>query len=341
MQNTRYQTVFFTTALLLTLLLSILIFWPYLISLSISAMLAIILYPLHRRIVMAFKSETISAAFTIFLVVLLIGVPLIFLGNQILLESQELYTKVSSGNVVSLDYVTQKAQLLVQRYVPDFNFNAREYLAGFSAWVVEKIGGVFSGTLDFGIKSLLSLIALFYFLRDGEYFKKKIIELSPLGNDKDKVLISTLKSAINSVLLGSLVVALIQGFLTGVGFAFFGVPNFALWGSLAAIAALVPGVGTSLVWVPAVIYLYFYGSTGIWIAELIWSLLLVGLIDNFLSPFIINKGVKVHPLLILFSILGGIQFFGPEGVLLGPLVLSILFALLRLASAQGDTGKSI
>lgn len=303
-------------------------------------MIAVILYPVYKEILKYTKSGNIAAALVIFLLVLLIGLPIIFLGNQIFIEAQGLYQRLSTGNAVSIDYIAQKGEAFIQRYAPGFTFNAREYLTGFSSWVVDKIGGIFSGTLDLAVKVLFSLVALFYFLRDGEYFKNKLLLINPLPVDKDKILATSLKAAINSVLLGTLVVALIQGFLTGVGFVIFGVPNFALWGSIAAVAALVPGIGTSIVWIPAVIYLYFYGSQGIWIAELVWSITLVGLVDNFLSPFIINRGVNVHPLLILFSILGGLQLFGPEGLLLGPLVLSVLAALLRLLEPNEDTGKN-
>lgn len=340
MSNSRYQIIFFSVCLIITIVLSVLIFWPFLISLALSAMLAVILYPFYKKVLSLTKSDNIAAALVILLLVVLIGVPAIYLGNQIFIESQGLYARLSTGNAVSVDYITQKGESLIQQYAPGFTFNAREYLTGFSSWVVNKLGGIFSGTLDLAVKVLLSLVALFYFLRDGQYFKEKLFLISPLPDDKDQVLFASLKSAINSVLLGSLVVALVQGLLTGIGFVMFGVPNFALWGSIAAVAALVPGVGTAIVWIPAVIYLYFYGAHGMWIIELFWSVALVGLVDNFLSPFIINKGVKVHPLLILFSILGGLQFFGPEGLLLGPLVLSVLAALLRLLDPKVSTGKN-
>ncbi|MBU3668617.1 MAG: AI-2E family transporter [Candidatus Taylorbacteria bacterium] len=332
--NTKFQIIFFTTVLVLTLVVSVLIFWPFLIALAISGMVAVILYPVYVRLLNLLKSPSVTAGTMVLLLVVLIGLPVVFLGNQIFSEAQGMYTKLTTGGTVSVDTITNTAEHYIQRYVPDFKLNIREYLTGFSSFVVDKLGGIFSGTLDLVVKALLSLIALFYFLRDGAYFKEKLLVLSPLADDKDKLLIDSVKSAINSVLFGSLVVALAQGLLTGIGFIIFGVPNFALWGSIAAVAALVPGVGTALVWIPAVIYLYFYGGAGMWIGQLVWSVLLVGLIDNFLSPFIINKGVNVHPLLILFSILGGLQFFGPEGFLIGPLVLSVLFALLRIAQIK-------
>ena len=124
--------------------------------------------------------------------------------------------------------------------------------------------------------------------------------------------------------------ALIQGILTAVGFTFFGIPNATLWGSVAAITALIPGIGTALVLLPAILYLYFSGETLFAVGLLLWGMTAVGLVDNFLGPKLVERGMRLHPFLILLSVLGGVGFFGPLGFLLGPLVLSLLFALIEI-----------
>lgn len=329
-EHARYQTVFFSMVFLTLGVLSVFIFWPFLTPLALAGIVAILISPVYKKILKTLKSESLSSMVTILLLVILILAPLAVVSNKIISEAQGLYVSVTSGETVSVDFITTKIETTVQTYIPEFKFNTREYLSGFASWVVDRLGGIFSGTLDLVVKFVLGLVALFYFLRDGDEFKKQIISFSPLSEDKDKFISDSLKSSINSVLMGSLAVAVVQGLLSGVGFVLFGVPNATLWGTVAGVAALVPGVGTALVWIPAVVYLYFYGSVGVWIAQLLWSVLLVGLIDNFLAPFIINKGVNIHPLLILFSILGGLQFFGAEGFLLGPLVVGLLFALIKI-----------
>ena len=125
-------------------------------------------------------------------------------------------------------------------------------------------------------------------------------------------------------------IGLIQGMLTGVGFWMFGVSNPVIWGTVAAVASLVPALGTSLVNIPAIIFLFLSGNISQAIGLLIWVVLAVGLIDNILGPYFINRGVKIHPFLILISVLGGISFFGPVGFIAGPVVLGLLFALLEL-----------
>jgi predicted PurR-regulated permease PerM len=129
---------------------------------------------------------------------------------------------------------------------------------------------------------------------------------------------------------GTLFIALIQGLLAGVGFWIFGLPQPALWGTLTIITALVPVVGTALIWLPASIYLFSTGVTGMALGLFLWGAILVGSIDNFLRPKLIERYMKVHPFFILISVLGGLSLFGPLGFLLGPLVLSLILALLEI-----------
>ena len=328
-----YKTIFLSAAFVIIGILSVFIFWPFLISLALAVTATIIVYPAYRKIEHYIKSKNLAAGISIVLLIVLIITPLALIVNQIVREAQSLYASVSSGNAVSLDLLNTKVNSIVQKYVPTYTFDAQQYVAGFTSWVVDKLGGLFSGTLDFVLKLFLSLIALFYFLRDGEIFKKQLIDLSPLSADKDELISSTIKSSLKSVLVGSFAVAVIQGLLTGLGFALFGVPNATFWATVASMCSLVPGIGTALVWIPVVGYLYFYGAPSIWIAQLLWSIFFVGLIDNFVAPLIINRGVNIHPLFILFSILGGIEFFGPEGFMFGPLIVSLLFVLIRITKA--------
>ena len=148
----------------------------------------------------------------------------------------------------------------------------------------------------------------------------------------DETIFNKLALAINSVVRGNLAVAIIQGILTAVGFTIFGVPNAVLWGSVAAITALIPGIGTALVIFPAIIFLFISGEALSAFGLLLWGVMAVGLIDNFLGPKLASRGMRLHPFLILLSIFGGIGFFGPIGFLLGPIILSLLFALLEIYS---------
>jgi predicted PurR-regulated permease PerM len=170
-------------------------------------------------------------------------------------------------------------------------------------------------------------LAIFYFLKDGEKWKKFLLKLSPLSNTDDEKIINRLSQTINGVIRGTIFIALIQGILMGVGLGIFGIPNSAIWGVVAAITSLIPTVGTGLVSVPAIIFLLVTGNVLPAIGLLIWSVIVVGTIDNFLAPYIIGSKIKIPPFLILFSVLGGIALLGPVGILIGPLAVSLLYTL--------------
>lgn len=336
----KLQNAYFLGILGVVLLLAIGIFWPFLTVIAMAIMLAMILDPVYERATKLVRgSRTFGALLTILLVLVVVIIPLTFVAGQIFQETQGIYNQLTGVDDISIDQLSRSIQNRVDAIAPGFNLNIREYAAAASAWIVGKLGDFFSSTLDFVLKLVLALVALFYFLRDGNSFREHIAALSPLPRGEDETIIKSLRTSVKSVVVGSLVIAVIQGLLAGIGFAIFGVPNPSLWGTVSAVASLIPGVGTALVWVPATIYLFFTGATHIWIAQLVWSVLLVGTIDNFLSPILLEKGINIHPILILFSILGGLQFFGPEGFLLGPLVLSLLFALVRVYQHSSGTDK--
>jgi predicted PurR-regulated permease PerM len=211
--------------------------------------------------------------------------------------------------------------------------NIDDYLKQGLSWLLQHLGSVFGSFVKTAASSFLFLIALYYLLKDGRKFKAVIIALSPLSDTDDETISQKLAVAIHSVMKGSLLIAFIQGVLTSVGFAIFGVPNAVLWGSVAAIAALIPGIGTALVLIPAILFLFLRGEAFSGVGLIVWGMGAVGLIDNFLGPKLVGRGTQLHPLIILLSVLGSIVFFGPIGFLLGPLIMSLLFALLDIYSS--------
>ena len=154
--------------------------------------------------------------------------------------------------------------------------------------------------------------------------------LSPLSDADDQKIINKLSRAVNAIVKGYLLIALIQGILMALGLSFFGVPNPALWGLVTMITAFIPTIGTALVSVPAIIFLLLTGQTIEAVGLLCWAVAVVGMIDNLLSPIIVGNRINLPPLLILFSVLGGISLLGPVGILVGPLTISLLYTLISI-----------
>jgi predicted PurR-regulated permease PerM len=331
MDASRFQIIFFTIVCLVVAVLSFFIFQPFITVLVLAATTAVIASPLYKRILKAYKGKKALASLSTVAIVLIVAfVPLSLLAVKLLNEARDLYFSLSAGRIPGIEDLSNILNAKAQTIFPTANIDIRAYLSEVSSWLITHLGNFFSVTLEILLKFFLGVIALFYFLKDGDSFKDSIKLFSPLPDTSDNFIFETLRKTVKSVLVGSVVVAIIQGFLTGLGFTIFGVPNGVLWGTVAALAALIPGMGTSLVVVPGVLYLAFFHGGYAWIGLAVWGAVFVGLIDNFLGPKLVERGVNIHPLLILFSILGGVAFFGPEGFLLGPLVLSLLFALIRM-----------
>src|SRR3989304_2074155 len=217
-----------------------------------------------------------------------------------------------------------------------FSADLDKYLKQGTSWILSNFGSIFSSFSFFLFNIAIFVIMLYYLFKHGRALKKLAVKLSPLPNQKDSKIIERFEHAIHSIMRGSIIIAVLQGIIAGLGFAIFGLPQAALWGSLAAISALIPGVGTSLVLAPAIIYLGVFGTMPAAIGLLIWGVLAVGLVDNFLAPRLLSQGSKIHPFLIFLSVLGGLIFFGPIGFLIGPLALSLLLTLFEIYFFEGE-----
>lgn len=331
MQASRLQQIFFFAMLAGIFVLAFMVFQPYLVVLAVSAMTAVALHPVHVRITRFLKGKSsLAAILTIVLFVIVLLIPVGLMGSQIIREATELYQEIRQNRDIYLHTIEDAILSPVRIWFPTLDISLDAGVERGLVWLTSNFGAIFSGTANVLLDLLLGIVALFYFLRDGKRFAENFMRLSPLQDRHDRVIMERLTAAVNSVIKGQLLIALIQGFLTGIGFWIFGVPNPALWGSIAAVCALVPGVGTSLVLAPGVVMLLVTGQTWPAFGLAIWGSIAVGLIDNMLGPSLVGRGANVHPLWILFGVLGGISLFGPMGFLLGPLLVSLLFAVLDI-----------
>ena len=310
------------------------LFFPYLQPLAIAAALAVVFRPMHRKLQSYVGASNGAAAFlTVVISVGLVLVPLIILGSLVFLEARGLVTYLRFGGYggVEDDIVD-----ILSQYMPGLRSNLASYVQDIGLSVAGNVRGVLSGTVSALFNFALSAIAFFYILKDGDRFAAAFAKVSPFKEERDYQILDRLEAAVNAVVTGTVVVAVVQGVLAGIGFAIFGIPSPALWGGVAIFAALIPGIGTSLVIVPTVLYLFYVGSPIMALALLAWGAVLVGLIDNILRPWLIGRSFNIHPFLVLLSVFGGLQLFGPLGIILGPISLALLIVLLDLSDHYLD-----
>lgn len=332
-QNIRQ--VFFFVLLAAALIVLFLVFYPFLGPLALGLTLAIIFRPVYNKILRLTRRNWLSALLSIALIILVIVLPLTFIGSQLLAEIKQIYADYEAGTFGTaggVDLLSQ-ASALTARYLPWLSIDFTAIRDQVITWLVGNFSSIFSGLVRVTFGSFVMLIALFYFLKDGHAFRKKIHELSPLDNSEDTQIINRVERTVTSVIRGSIFIAMIQGLLVGTGFGIFGVPQPLLWGSAASVAALIPGLGTALVLIPGILYLFFASQYLSALGLFLWGALLVGLIDNFLGPVMVGQGAKIHPMFIFLSVIGGLSFFGPLGFVLGPIILAVVYSLLEIYPA--------
>ncbi len=308
---------------------------PFLVPIFMAGVFSILFSPLFTRMLVVHKgNHTYAALSTVLLVLCVILVPLIFFGILMFQEVLSIYGSLTQGSV-AITYVDNTITLIethLQRFVPSFEINSNIYVYLESAlrWVASHLNTFFSGILSFIFQVFLIIAAMFFMYRDGNKLRAFAIKWSPLADNYDESIISKIEIAVSSVVKGALTTAIVQGFMVGIGFALFGIPNPILWGVVATIAALIPLVGTGLITMPAAVWLLLTGHIGAGVGLIFWGLACVGLIDNVLQPYMMKRGIDVHPFLILLSVFGGLAYFGPVGFLAGPIVLAFFFALLDI-----------
>ncbi len=326
----------------IALLLSFFVFKPYLNPLVLAATTTIVFYPLFERILKRLGGDkrSLAAFFTVIVTVLIILIPLSLLSTQVIREVNTLYVDINSNAAaerpilgdyeVSSNSTIARFQQRAQGLATQVATNVDQYIQKLVKLTVDNAGQFFQQIAEFILASFLWLLAFYYFLRDGHRIRELLIHFSPLSDQHDKEILHRIVVSVNSVVGGTLIVALIQGVLAGIGLAICGVPNPAVWGSFAVLAALIPSVGTALIMLPAILYLFTVNQPIAAAGLLVWSLVLVGGIDNVVRPKLIERQTNIHPLAILLSVIGGLSFFGPMGFLTGPIILSLLIEFLNV-----------
>ncbi len=303
---------------------------PFFGPLIVAAVFAFLFRPLNKKMNKYFKNKkNLATLVTTVIAVIIILIPISFVGTQIVKESTFVYNYVADGGFDN--FMSKTNNLLSQSKISkNLDIDFKQYVEKILQNLIQNVGSIFSSFTKILLNFFVFIMAFYFFLKDGEKLKDYFVVISPLDDKDDKKILDRLKMAVSAIVKGSLLIGLIQGTLTGVGFAIFGVPNAVLWGTVAAISALIPGIGTALVIVPGIAFLFITGNTFGGFGMLIWGTMAVGLIDNLLSPRLVGKGMKVHPLLIFLAVLGGLTFYGPLGFLLGPLTVSVFLALVEI-----------
>jgi predicted PurR-regulated permease PerM len=214
--------------------------------------------------------------------------------------------------------------------IPGFEINLADQIRRSAEWFTGNLATIFAGTVSTFFLFFISLIASYYFFKDGKELLQVLIKVSPLPDEEDQEILGRMARAVRAVATGTLLVAMIQAVLATIGMTIVGIDRAVILGGLVAIGAMIPGVGTGIVMLPVILFLFLSGSITQAVILLVWSVVVVGLVDNFVGPQLMRRGNNMHPFIILLSVLGGLSLFGPIGFLVGPVVVTLFLVLLEI-----------
>jgi predicted PurR-regulated permease PerM len=334
-----FRNAFVLLLVAATSLLALAIVWPFLKPLLLGAMLAGLCHPLYRWLARCFRGRTSLASFTTLLILVVLAVgPLGAFAGVVIGQALEVSEKAIPwarehvGPSSSFDvhnWLVTRFPVLAP-YVPNQetivdNIGLAAKSAG--GFLVTAASRVTAGTAAFLLNAFVMLYAMFFFLRDGKVILDKVFYYMPLRHQDEQQMVERFTSVTRATIKGTVIIGIVQGTLAGLALWAGGITGAAFWGTIMVILSVIPGVGSALIWVPAVIYLFVTGQTLTATLVALWCAAVVGTIDNVLRPMLVGKDAKMPDLLILVGTLGGLFLFGPIGFIAGPLVFGLFLTV--------------
>ena len=310
---------------------------PFLASLAWAAVLAIAVHPVFRGLRKRLAAGP-AALLTTLAVTVAFVVPAGFLVIRLASECVKLINALTSadpGRRLEWMRSAQEFWLNMQSRVPALrdvdpigSLNAG--LLQMTRGLASTVGGVAQNFLTFVALSAFVLLALFFLLRDGPALVARLRRLSPLDSDVTGRLFEEIRTLTQSSVTATLLIAIVQGILGGAATGMLGLSPPLIWGVAFGFCSLIPVVGTALVWIPAVLVLVATGHHGKAFVMLLLSVLIINQVDNVIRPAFVSGRSRLNFALSALSILGGVAAFGMLGLVLGPVVVSVLTALLEV-----------
>jgi len=330
----------YVALLLLTagsLYVAYIIYRPFLKALFLALVLTIAFLPIHQWVARRVRGNTLASLITTSIVLLVIMLPLMLITLRLVSEAVSLYSFVSqqlggawSNRSTLLNEALQRASEQTGMAPAQIKSTITARVQEFGSWLVGMAGWVARGFMQQLTTGILTLLILFFFVRDREKYTRGITELLPLPPGRVEELASALQKTVVSNIYGMVAVGLIQGGLTALGWWITGLRAPFLWGAIATIFSFIPLVGPSLVWWPGAFVL---AAQGKWIQAAVlvaWGAIVVSSADYIVRPRFAGGRANANTLLVLLSLLGGLKAFGPIGIIAGPVVLCVVTALLKI-----------
>ncbi|MBE0425697.1 MAG: AI-2E family transporter [Nitrospirae bacterium] len=339
MGTNRFYITLMIVLLLILGYLSYLIFRPFLIPIAWAIVLSILFYPFYTVILRYIRWKPAASFFVLIVILLIIIGPISYLSFLLVRELGALTGYADAERIEAIKNITRHPiiKTLVERITSLLNVTeeelhmtvsenmtqlGRQLLSGIRRGISEII----TGLLNF----IFMAISIFFLLKDGPGFLKRVLEYMPFHDEQKNRLVNKIKDIVISTMYGGVVVGLAQGTVGGFAFALLGISSPVIWGFAMAIASFLPLIGPFIIWMPASVYLVIKGEILKGIILAVIGAFGISLIDNLLRPIIIGTRTKMPFILLFFSVLGGIKLFGLIGFIMGPMIMAVLALVVEI-----------
>ncbi len=337
MESKNFGNYFFIAALIAISIVTFFIFQPFFVAIIIAAILAVILQrPYNFFLRLTGNRKKLSALIISLLGIVVFGAFFLGVVSLAIKEFSSIYQSIAanSNNHGQAQFYQLIENINSNQTLRSFGIDnlinaetAGKSVSDFGQIIFSILQKTYQGVANFLLMSIVVFFTLYYFLANGKELVSKIMYLSPLKDSYEEKLIEKFVSISSATLKGSLIVSIIQGTIGGIAFAVAGVPSAVICGIAMMLFSLIPMIGTAIIWLPVGLIMLVLGHLWQGIFILAIGALVVSTIDNFLKPKLVGKNVQLNPLLVFFSMLGGIKMFGFLGFVIGPIIVSLFITL--------------
>lgn len=325
----------------LILLLAFLVFHYFFLTFTVALSLALLLGPAHRRLTARLGGRGgLSAAVVVLVCLVALLLPMYLYATLLIEQAVDvigwLRPRLEPAEIEKLWSSLAQRYPLIMAWtrqitgksggMASLSTGLSQFASSANHFAQQALAGLLALFLDFG----LFVMMLFFLLRDGEQLREGLRGISPLTRGQETELLQHLTRTVKGVLMSMIVVPLVQGALAFPAFWALGVPKPHLWSLMVVFAAVIPVLGSPLAWVPVALYLFFSVSATKGIILFVYGSLIISGVDNVIKPIILRNAAQIHTMLAFLSILGGVYAFGPKGLVVGPVVLSLVLSAYRI-----------
>ncbi len=314
----------------------------FFLAILLAAIFSGLLYPFYTRLKDKFRGKSSAASIVtiimfVFIIIVPIGALLVVVVDQAINASETVGPMLKeqfSDSSTMLDDLNQVP--IVQKFFPDhekFVNTVEGLVGGIGKFVINSLGNISSGAVNFFFEFFVMLFTMYYFLIYGKEYLGWVLYMLPLQSEEENLLLSKFTTVTRATLKGTFVIGAVQGAMGGVAMWIAGIPNTLFWGVIMAVFSIIPAVGPAIVWLPAGLYLILTGNTVGGVGLLLFGAIVIGNIDNLLRPALVGKQAQLPDIMIFFGTLGGLTLFGATGIIIGPIIAALFLTLWEIYGA--------